>query len=117
MDTNNFKKRLQEELKVVEGELKDIAVLNTETGEGDARASDMETMSPTADSNEFADQLEDFEEHREELPALALRWSEIKHALEKIENGKFGLCEADNGPIEPERLEVNPAARTCKKHM
>ena len=117
MDTNHFKKKLEEELKIVERELRDIAVLNAETNEWEARSADMETMSPTQDENEFADKLEDFDERREELAPLALRWSEVKHALEKIENGKFGHCEVDNGPIEPERLEVNPAARTCKKHM
>lgn len=117
MDIHNFKNRLKEELKTVEDALKDIAVLNEETSEWEAKGEDMETMSPTQDSNEFADKLEDFEEHREELPALATRWSEIKHALEKIESGIYGTCEVNGEPIEEERLEVNPAARTCKKHM
>lgn len=118
MDIKHFKSKLEAELKVVEGELKDIAVLNTETGEWEARGGeDMETMSPTQDENEFADKLEEYDEHREELPALQLRWSEIKHALEKIENGKYGTCEVSGEPIEEDRLEANPAARTCKKHM
>src|SRR5665213_528297 len=114
MDTQHFKQKLEGELKTVEKSLKDVAVLNEETGEWEARGgSDMETMAPTQDENEFADKLEEYDEHREELPALQTRWSEIKHALEKIDNGKYGLCEVDNKPIEEERLEVNPAARTC----
>jgi RNA polymerase-binding transcription factor DksA len=117
MDTQHFKERLQEELESVESSLQDLAVLNKETGEWEAKGEDMETMSPTQDSNEFADKLEEFDEHREELPALAGRWSEIKHALEKIERGKYGMCEADGKPIEADRLEANPSARTCKKHM
>jgi RNA polymerase-binding transcription factor DksA len=117
MDIQHFKKKLEDELKLVERELKDIAVLNDETGEWEARGEDMDTMSPTADSNEFADKLEEFEEHREELPALQTKWSEIKHALEKIENGKYGFCEVSGEPIEEDRLEANPAARTCKKHL
>jgi DnaK suppressor protein len=117
MDIDHFKKKLGDELKVVEGELKDIAVLNPETNEWEARATDMETMAPTQDENEFADKLEDFEEHREELPALQTKWTEINHALEKIETGTYGKCEVSNEPIEEDRLEANPAARTCKKHM
>lgn len=117
MDTQYFKEKLKDELESVETSLHDIAVLNRETGEWEAKGEDMETMAPTQDDNEFADKLEEFDEHREELPALAARWSEIKHALEKIDTGKYGMCEADGEPIEKDRLEANPSARTCKKHM
>jgi DnaK suppressor protein len=117
MHIDDFKKKLEAELTLVESELKDIAVLDEETGEWEAKGEDMETMAPTQDENEFADKLEEFEEHREELPALQLRWSEIKHAIEKIETASYGKCEICSQPIEEARLEANPAARTCKKHM
>ncbi|HEY6021568.1 MAG TPA: TraR/DksA C4-type zinc finger protein [Candidatus Paceibacterota bacterium] len=117
MDTQHFKDKLQDELESLENSLHDIASFNKETGEWEAKGEDMETMSPTQDSNEFADQLEEFDEHREELPALQTRWSEVKHALEKINNGTYGTCEVDNEPIGEDRLEANPAARTCKEHM
>lgn len=117
MDTQHFKDRLQDELESVENSLHDIAAFNKETGEWEAKGEDMETMSPTQDSNEFADKLEEFEEHREELPALQIRWSEVKQALEKIDAGTYGTCEVDGGAIEEDRLEANPAARTCKEHM
>ena len=36
----------------------------------------------------------------------------------KIEDGSYGTCETGNDhPIEKERLDANPAARTCKAHM
>ena len=118
MDTQHFKKKLEAELMVVEGELKEIAALNPESGEWEAKVEDMGTVGPIADSNEFADQLEEYDEHREELPALAARWSEVKHALEKIDRGTYGFCEeGGDHAIEPERLDANPAARTCQKHM
>ena len=101
----------------METSLHEVAVFNKETGEWEAKGEDMETMSPMQDENEFADKLEEFDEHREELPALAARWADIKHALEKIEKGTYGICEVSGQPIEQERLEANPAARTCKKHM
>src|SRR4029079_15645124 len=114
MNTDHFKKKLEAELKIVEGELKEIAVLDPETGEWEARGqNDMETMAPTQDENEFADKLEEYEEHREELPALRTRFSELKVALRKVADGTYGTCEASGEPIEEDRLEVNPAARTC----
>lgn len=118
MDTAYFKQKLGEELHTVESALHDLAVFNEETGEWEAKGEDMETMAPTQDDNEFADKLEEFDEHREELPALQGRWSDIKQALEAIEKGTYGTCEvgADH-EIEEDRLEANPAARTCTKHM
>lgn len=116
MDTSHFKQKLEGELKTVERALKDLAVLNDETGEWEARGSDMETMAPTQDENEFADKLEEFDERREELPALQGRWLEVKRALEKIEDGTYGKCEVSGEEIEGDRLEANPAAKTCIKH-
>ena len=36
---------------------------------------------------------------------------EIMHALGKIRNGTFGICEKSAKPIPVERLRVNPIAR------
>ena len=36
---------------------------------------------------------------------------EIMHALAKIRNGTFGICEKSAKPIPVERLRVNPIAR------
>ncbi len=38
---------------------------------------------------------------------------EIERALEKIENGTYGICERCGGPIEEKRLEAKPYARYC----
>ena len=37
---------------------------------------------------------------------------EIIHALGKIKNGTFGICEKSAKPIPVERLRANPTART-----
>jgi DnaK suppressor protein len=70
-----------------------------------------------ADENEAADQLEDFEERQAETATLQERRTEIKDALTKIDDGKYGICEVSGEEIEEDRLEANPAARTCKAHM
>lgn len=38
---------------------------------------------------------------------------EIERALEKIENGTYGICERCGEPIEEKRLEAKPYARYC----
>jgi len=38
---------------------------------------------------------------------------EVNHALEKIKNGTYGICEASGDRISPERLRVMPHARNC----
>ncbi|MBA3412308.1 MAG: TraR/DksA C4-type zinc finger protein [Actinobacteria bacterium] len=39
--------------------------------------------------------------------------SEIAGALQRIEDGTFGLCQSCGKPIAPERLEARPWARQC----
>lgn len=116
MDTQHFKEKLEAELALVTQELNDLGVKD-KSGEWAATDGDLETMAPTADSNEYADQLEEYQERREEVDALQARHTEVKVALEKIDNGTYGVCEVSGEPIEEDRLEANPAAKTCKAHM
>ena len=39
--------------------------------------------------------------------------AEIDHALERIAQGGYGVCEACGRAIDAERLSVRPAARFC----
>lgn len=118
MDTNHFKDTLDAELAQIEGELRSSGrLVNQETGNWEGTAPEMDTMPPQAEANEAADKIEEFETNRGITDNLEARWKEIKLALEKIDAGTYGLCEVDNEPIEAERLEVNPAARTCTAHM
>lgn len=38
---------------------------------------------------------------------------EIEYALQRLEEGTYGICEGTNKPIEKERLEAIPWARYC----
>lgn len=42
--------------------------------------------------------------------------TDVKHALEKIEAGTYGVCEVSGEPIPLERLEAMPTATTCIEH-
>jgi DnaK suppressor protein len=39
--------------------------------------------------------------------------AKVEHALEKIENGTYGLCDNCGKPIPPQRLEALPQASLC----
>lgn len=44
-----------------------------------------------------------------------LEWEiqEVQSALERIERGSYGVCEACGRPIDPNRLDAIPTARYC----
>jgi sigma-B regulation protein RsbU (phosphoserine phosphatase) len=43
--------------------------------------------------------------------------SEVDQALQRVEQGTYGICEACNESIEPERLAANPLLRFCLGHL
>src|ERR1044071_9444222 len=55
-------------------------------------------------------------EHRVLAGALGDQLAEVEHALEKLDAGTYGLCEADGEPISEGRLEAMPATRFCIDH-
>ncbi len=42
---------------------------------------------------------------------------DVEHALERIADGRYGLCEVCGEPINLERLEARPAATLCIRHQ
>ena len=103
MDIQIFKQKLEEELDTVAQELAELGV---------------EDIDKTAtEPDELADRMEEREENTAETSALTERKSEVVAALERIKSGTYGICEECGELIEEERLEANPAARTCRAHM
>ena len=69
----------------------------------------------TYDPN-FADSSQVTAERGEaEALAASLRdaLGEVEHALAKIDQGTYGVCEVCGRAINPARLEAKPAARLC----
>lgn len=110
MNTDKYKTQIQTDLETVTNELQGIAVYDEATGDWRPVP---EGAADDADPNEAADTAEDSIERQGTVAALETRYRSIKRALDKFEAGTFGICEICGQPIEPERLEVNPAARTC----
>lgn len=115
MNTDIYKTKLEEEKKVLESELSELGKVNDETGEWEA-APQAQTA-PEADENDLSDRSQDFEERSSKVTVLNARLTDIVDALQKIEEGTYGVCEISGEAIEEDRLGANPAARTCKEHM
>jgi len=116
IDTKKYEEILKNELAQVEAELKTVGRINPDNpADWEAKPADMDIHRSEAD--EVADNIEAFEENSAVLKQLEIRYNEIKNALEKISNGTYGICEISGEPIEEDRLEANPAAKTCKKHI
>jgi DnaK suppressor protein len=45
--------------------------------------------------------------------ALWTKLQDVLRALEKLDEGTYGTCDACGGPIEPARLEAIPWATRC----
>ena len=114
-DTTKFKDRLLAEKANLEEELRGIALFNTETSTWEATPD--QDMIGEIDDNDVADRFEDFEERSSMVNTLQARLTDVNHALTKIENGTYGICEVGGEKIEADRLDANPSARTCKKHI
>lgn len=115
LDKKKIKEKLEKERDVLLEELRDMGKLNTETGEWEATPE--EVTFPQSDQNDMADRFEDFEARSSMTKALEARLKDILKALKGLNKESFGKCDVCKKDIESARLEVNPAARTCKKHL
>lgn len=113
---NTYKKLLEREESLLIAELKTVAVQDVQD------QNNFEPIKPDmdidlADRNEVADEIEEFGNNTAIANDLEIRLREVRLALSKIENGGYGICEISNTEIEEDRLDANPAARTCKAHI
>ena len=50
------------------------------------------------------------------LAAAETDVADVQHALDRLDDGSYGTCEACGERIDAERLAQQPAARTCERH-
>ena len=115
MDKKKIKDKLEKERDLLMGELRGMGKLNKEKEEWEATPEELDF--PESDHNDMADRFEDFEARSSMLKTLEIRLNNILKALKEINRESFGECEVCKKDIEMTRLEVNPAARTCKNHL
>lgn len=69
-----------------------------------------------ADAIDAADNIEELAVNVPLVEELEERRKEIDAALKRIEAGTYGICEKCGEWMPADRLEANPAARTCVSH-
>lgn len=69
-----------------------------------------------SDPNDVADQIEELVTNVPLVAELEEKHVDVAEALEKMDEGVYGLCEECSEPIAYARLKANPAARTCLEH-
>ncbi len=111
-----FKERLEKEKLLLEEELSRLGTKNPDT------PGDWVTTKPSgeefgADRTDNAGVIEEMHENNASMNELEGRYNTVVRTLEKFTANTFGVCEISGSEIEPDRLEANPAARTCKAHM
>jgi RNA polymerase-binding transcription factor DksA len=115
MDKNlieELKVKLETEKTSLERELEGFAKKD------DSPKGDWETKYPNRENGSMEEEADEVQEYGNMLPveySLELKLKNVNLALEKIKNGKYGLCENCNKKIEEERLRACPEARTCLK--
>jgi RNA polymerase-binding transcription factor DksA len=116
IDLDHFEKKLLNEKTRLEGELAKVGRVNPDNP-SNWEAIPAEHDASSADENVVADAIEEYEDNNAIVNTLLKRYKDIKSGLDKLKHGQYGKCQVCGEEIEAERLEVNPAARTCKKHM
>jgi len=116
IDYEHFKGKLEEEKKLLEEELGQVGRKNPDNL-SDWEATEKDKDTSQADENTTADNIEDYGGNIAIVNTLERRLRDVDSALEKIGDKTYGLCQMCKEEIDTERLEANPSANTCRKHM
>lgn len=115
MDTTEARTKLEaerERLVALHDEEEDASGLDEEQAESSGELADYDQHPGDMGTETF--------ERTKELAVqdqLDARISDVDAALERIEEGTYGRCEACGKEIEPERLAARPATRYCLEHQ
>ena len=106
INTQRYKKRLLElEKRLSEQTDRDIENAREDLPDVPGDAGDA-SESDVAVASEFTEA---------ELNSVILQ--QVQDALRRIEDGTYGKCTVDGGPIEPKRLDAVPWTPYCLKHQ
>ena len=79
---------------------------------------DWETKYPNRENGSMEEEADEVQEYDNLLSlehSLELKLKDVNRALEKIAEGKYGICEKCGKEIGEERLKACPEAKTCLK--
>ncbi len=116
LDKKKIKEKLEKERDLLLEQMKDLGKMNPKTGEWEV-VQDNNQGYRESDQNDMADRFEDFEGKSSMMDVFEGRLGNVEKALENLNKASFGVCKVCKKDIEAKRLEANPAATTCKKHI
>lgn len=114
METEQYRKKLEEEKAVLESEMGGIGRKNPAVPDDWEPAPSGDGAEP--DVVDQAGVVANRENETAILADLEARYDTVLAALSRIEKGTWGVCEACGSPIEEARLAADPAATTCIEH-
>lgn len=101
-----FRPRLEEEQKRLLAEIEQLGV--------DSQSTDVRREgSPFGKREEEATESLELEKRLALEKQLKEQLAAVEHALHKMDEGTYGLCDSCGKPIPPDRLEVLPQASLC----
>ncbi|HEX2923700.1 MAG TPA: TraR/DksA C4-type zinc finger protein [Chloroflexota bacterium] len=62
---------------------------------------------------DYTAEVQEATNNRAVVQNMGRAMDELRRALEKVDEGSYGLCDGCGRPIAPERLEVMPSAVLC----
>lgn len=115
MRLKHFKQNLETEKLKLESEMVSVGRRNPSVpGDWESIPTETGTESDLADQ---ADIVMGRDSNSAILADLEARYDNILSALKRIEKGGYGKCEVCGEKIEDARLEADPSATTCVKHL
>ncbi len=115
LDLEHFRKKLLDERSLLLEELSRVGKTSSKRPE-DWEPNRGEIDIAPSDTEEVAGGLEEYGERTAIEVELEKQLIEVEEALNRIGNGTYGICEKSGKPIEVERLEAFPAARTKREY-
>jgi RNA polymerase-binding transcription factor DksA len=111
-DSDDPRERLAAEEVRVEGLIDELrSELGRSAADDSEESADYDQLSPGATNDTF-----EREKDLSILEQLEAELAELQAALQRVESGTYGIDEVTGEPIDPERLEALPAARTNIDH-
>lgn len=115
MKIKHFQKKLEAEKVRLESRMGSVGRSNPAVpGDWEPIPSEVGTEPDLADQAEV---VMSRESNTAILADLEARYDTVIAALKRIEAGTYGKCEVCGKTIEEARLEADPAATTCVKHL
>lgn len=113
-DMEELREQLEIQKADLEEELASHGRVQSETGDWQGASVGFE--GEEADPNDVADQIEELATNVPLVEELESKHLDVVEALERMDSGTYGICEASGEPIPLDRLKANPSARTLLEY-